>query len=179
MNQFRNLFVIGLMLFLVGCDSVRGEIIEPGDNSVSGEDSSAQEQATKTPQPESSTAGNTTILADGVLVAANPALSLSFQTNGRLLTVLVKAGDLVEAGDLVATLDDEALQEAVTNAELAVAQAQNGLAQAQLSLNNLLSWEPDEMAVAAADANLPSIWFSASIKIHSLLTVFLFALIVL
>lgn len=104
---------------------------------------------TPVPQPASRV-----VSAEGQLVAVQPALTLSFETNGRLLTVDVSAGDVVQPGDVIATLDDAELQEAVTNAELQVAQAENSLAQAQLSLDNLRNFEPDDTAVALAEANL-------------------------
>ncbi len=88
------------------------------------------------------------------MVAVNPVLSLAFQTSGRLLALAMQPGDAVAAGDLIATLEDEALQEAVTNAQLQLAQAENSLAQAQASLDELRSWQPDELAVAVAEANL-------------------------
>lgn len=97
---------------------------------------------------------STAVLANGQLVAARPVSVLAFETGGRLLTLEVAPGDRVEAGDSIATLDDAALQEAVTSAALGVAQAENSLAQAQLSLEDLLSWAPDETAVALAQANL-------------------------
>lgn len=95
-----------------------------------------------------------TILADGQVIAPNPVLSLSFDSSGKLLTLDVAAGDRVMAGEVIATLDDESLQETVTNAQLQVAQSENSLAQAQLSLDNLVNWEADETAVALAQANL-------------------------
>jgi multidrug resistance efflux pump len=81
-------------------------------------------------------------------------LALSFETSGRLQEILVKAGDQVSEGDLIATLDDGLLRQSITSAELAVEQAENGLAQAQLALDDLLNWEADEMAVNVATANL-------------------------
>jgi HlyD family secretion protein len=87
-------------------------------------------------------------------VAVSPPLPLGFTTSGRLLEIHVRAGDRVSEGDLIATLDDTALQEAVGNGELGVSQAENTLAQAQLSLDNLLDWEPDELAIAAAETNV-------------------------
>ena len=52
------------------------------------------------------------------------------------------------------TLDDAPLQEAVTSAALQAAQAKNNRAQVQLILDDLLAWKPDEIVVAAAEANL-------------------------
>lgn len=109
---------------------------------------------TPTAHPTTPPPSSTTILADGQIVAVNPTLSLGFAGSGRLLTITVQPGDTVQAGDLIATLDDGALQEAVTTAELQVAQAANSLAQSQLSLDDLFNWEPDETAVALAEANL-------------------------
>lgn len=107
-----------------------------------------------TPAPTTPPPSGTTILADGQIVALNPVLTLSFETNGRLLTLTVQAGDTIQAGQIIATLDAAALQEAVANATLQVAQAENSLAQSQLSLDDLLNWEADETAVALAEANL-------------------------
>jgi HlyD family secretion protein len=104
--------------------------------------------------PTAVPAQGTTILAEGKLTAANPQLPLAFAAGGRLLELAVAAGDRVEAGDLIGMLDDKALQDALSDAELGERQAQNSLAQAQLALDNLLDWEPDETAVAQAQAAL-------------------------
>jgi multidrug resistance efflux pump len=79
---------------------------------------------------------------------------LGFVVSGRLRSIDVRPGDVVEEGAVLATLDGTALNEAVTSAELQVAQAETTLAQAQLTLEDLLNWEADEMAVAVAEANL-------------------------
>ena len=151
------LLLVGTLLLLAGCrqdpeESAVANDPGPTAENVTGEkDGEAAETAT--PQPTQVVFG-TTILANGQLVAVNPPLPLSFKTGGRLLDVRVAAGDQVSAGDLMATLDDDALREAVTNNELAVAQSENSLAQAQLSLADLLDWEADEVAVSVAEANL-------------------------
>jgi multidrug efflux pump subunit AcrA (membrane-fusion protein) len=148
-----------LLILLVGCgrSSVRvpaGEVAGEGPAGAGPANAGlAEDTAMETPQPTQVVTG-TTILANGQLVAVNAPLALSFESGGRLLEINVAAGDRVSDGDLVATLDDEALAQAVTNAELAVMGAENGLAQAQLSLDELLEWEPDAMAVAVAEANL-------------------------
>jgi HlyD family secretion protein len=100
------------------------------------------------------TQSGVTILADGSVVAVQPVLAVSFTATGRLLELAVQPGDTVAAGDLIATLDDEALVDAVTNAEFQVAQAELNLTQAEAELNRLLEWESDETAVALAEANL-------------------------
>lgn len=150
-KKFKILFLL-LLLSLVACD-------RPDENGDSAPEATASEtaentEATATPRPVEAVTSGTTVLADGRLVSVSPPLTLGFTTNGRLLAIHVQAGDKVAEGDLIATLDDKALQEGIANAELSVTQAENSLAQAQLSLDNLLGWEPDELAIAAAEANV-------------------------
>ena len=110
--------------------------------------------AEPTPAPTLEPDTGVTILAEGQLVAVNPVLPLGFEVSGRVLSLEVQVGDTVAAGEVIATLDDAALQDTVTTAQLQVAQAEITLAQAQASLDNLLNWEPDEYAIAVAEANL-------------------------
>lgn len=147
MNKKLIWLILLISLLVVGCG--RGTVVEgPGAAPV---DPNAP---TPTPRPTTPPPSGTTVLADGQMVATTPVLTLGFEANGRLLTLNVRPGDVVEAGAVIATLDDAALQDGVTNAGLQVAQAENSLAQAQLSLDNLLAWEADETAVALAQANL-------------------------
>jgi multidrug efflux pump subunit AcrA (membrane-fusion protein) len=150
-----NLFILTAVIALAllgGCGRIAGggpPVTETPAAEVSADGETAVE-ATLTPLPVT----GTTILAEGALVAAKPQQAIGFAINGRLLELFVEAGDQVQAGDLIATLDDEALQETLTDTALAYRQAENSLAQAQLSLDNLLNWEPDEAAVTQAEANL-------------------------
>ena len=142
------ILLLFLTLLLIACQ--RGVVVG-GD----GEEALAE----TTPEPESvdtqpAPVVGRTVLAEGQIVALSPALPLSFETSGRLLALNVMPGDQVEEGDLIGTLDDSSLKDAVTQAELQVSQAKTGLAQAQLTLDNLLTWEADETAVALAEANL-------------------------
>lgn len=145
----KRIIPIFLVLFLViGCD-------RPEDGGTPPGPTIEESNTTATPRPTAETiVSGTTVLADGRLVSVSPPLTLGFSTSGRLLEIYVQAGDQVSEGDLIATLDDENLQEQIDNAELSVTQAENSLAQAQLSLDNLLDWEPDELAIAAAEANV-------------------------
>lgn len=142
----KQLLLLILLFALMACRQGPVEEITP-----EGEGNAA---ATPSPAPTLEPDTGVTILAEGQLVAVHPVLPLGFEVSGRVLSLNVQVGDTVAAGDVIATLDDAALQDAVTTAELQVAQADITLAQAQASLDNLLNWEPDEYAIAVAEANL-------------------------
>ncbi|MDJ0754146.1 MAG: HlyD family efflux transporter periplasmic adaptor subunit [Ardenticatenaceae bacterium] len=97
-----------------------------------------------------------TILADGEIRNGRPALPLGFETSGKLITLNVQPGDTVAEGDVIAVLEDDALRDSVTSAELRLTQSQNSLSQAEAELDRLLTWEPDESAIAIAEANIAS-----------------------
>ncbi|GIK58777.1 MAG: HlyD family efflux transporter periplasmic adaptor subunit [Chloroflexi bacterium] len=147
MNIKRYSFLILVILFLVGCGQQPTQMSEvaatatavPTDNNA----------PTATPIPP-----GVTVLADGVVQAARPLLPLAFETGGKLLAVNARPGDAVQAGQVIATLDDAALRETIANVTLQAAQAENGVAQAQAELDRLLAWQPDELVIAAAEANL-------------------------
>ena len=152
MNMKQIVFLFVLLLLLSGCDRERPPDGGRGDGEAS--TTSAAEPTDSTPKATRPPSIGTTVLADGQLVAVKPVLLLGFAVSGRLTDVLVQPGDAVEEGAILATIDVSALSEAITGAELQVAQAENTLAQAQLSLENLENWEADEMVVALAQANL-------------------------
>ena len=143
------LLLIPFILFLfIGCAQRSGDVVQEGETAVTDSD------ITPTPRPTRPVQNNTTIVADGVIKAAQPVLALSFETGGKVTSLNVQTGDVVQAGDVLATLDDAALQESIANAQLQVAQSENSLAQSQLELDNLLNWQPDELAIAQAQASL-------------------------
>jgi HlyD family secretion protein len=74
-----------------------------------------------------------TILMDGELVSAAPALKLSFPSgaSGELLALDVRVGQRVQAGDRIATIDDGELQRAVQDAERALERATEDRERAQ------------------------------------------------
>ena len=72
-----------------------------------------------------------TVDATGNL-APNAEVSLAFSSGGRVTEVLVEEGQQVEAGDVLARLDDADAREAVANAEFQVTQAEINLASAQI-----------------------------------------------
>ncbi len=87
------------------------------------------------------------ILADGVVRAGLPELPLSFDVSGKVLSVRVRSGDTVRAGEIIATVDDALIREQLVQSELS-------LRSAELSLRTIArpdDWETEtEREVAAA-----------------------------
>jgi RND family efflux transporter MFP subunit len=88
-----------------------------------------------------------TASGSGTLIPARE-LALGFQSSGVLAEVLVKVGDQVEAGQLLAHLDGTDAQDQVTQAEISLRQAELDLA--------ALSEDVDAADLAAAQASLSS-----------------------
>jgi HlyD family secretion protein len=129
-----------LILLLLGACG-QGTVVEQG--------ATPMPRATGAPSPTAPLAQpGVTILAEGALQAAQPALPLAFERGGTLLDVHVSLGDRVEASDLVATLDD-------TPARDQVAEAEFSLQLAELALEELTG-EADPAALASARASLAS-----------------------
>jgi multidrug efflux pump subunit AcrA (membrane-fusion protein) len=150
MKRFRLLSIL-LMLILVITGCARAGIGAPSPTP----DNSPEATTPAAPPTDAPPApAGAIILADGTLTTAQPPLPLAFTSGGRLLAVHVRPGDAVAEGDLIATLDDAALREALANADLQARQAETTLAEAQLALDDLLNWEPDAASVAQAEANL-------------------------
>lgn len=71
---------------------------------------------------------------DGVIQPVKQS-TISAQTSGRIASLLVKAGDKVRAGQLLATIDDRETQVGVQRSQAQVAQAQAELRNAQANFN--------------------------------------------
>lgn len=114
----------------------------------------------------------------GTLIASNE-VDLAFETGGEVTEVLVEVGDVVQAGDMLAQVDDTSVQIALTQAKRtlleltsanAIATAQEAMAAAQTTMQEaldhleyvvspqVLHWEEEvaaaEKAVAEAQAAL-------------------------
>ncbi len=112
----------------------------------------------------------------GTVIAATE-IDLGFRTGGTLAEVAVQVGDKVQAGDVLAQLDDtdarkavalaeiqvaqaalqgnpDALTEELSTSEIVLSQAEINLISAQAKLDELLNWQPDADAIALAEANL-------------------------
>jgi HlyD family secretion protein len=93
--------------------------------------------------------GSLVVAASGTgTLVPNAELGLSFSSGGRLAEVLVEVGDEVQAGDVLARLDD-------TDAQSQVAQAEINLRLAELQLAGLTG-TPDASDLAAAQYQLTS-----------------------
>jgi HlyD family secretion protein len=139
MNVKRGL-LLALILLLAGCAR--------GPAAVNLAPAATPEATSTSAPPPAVERTGLTILADGVVQTAQPALPLAFETSSKLLAVAVRPGDRVQAGDAVATLDD-------TQARDQVAGARFSLALAELALDDL-SGDPDPAALASARAGLAS-----------------------
>lgn len=101
-------------------------------------------------------------------------VDLAFRSGGLLTELLVEVGDRVEAGDVLAQVDDSQARAALVAAELQLIQAEAKLAEgldtspeqrelelaeanlelAQLQLDELIDWTPDEATIEQAQAGL-------------------------
>jgi HlyD family secretion protein len=87
----------------------------------------------------------TATVAGSGAVAAEQALDITFETNGTLSEVLVAEGETVQAGQVLARLDDRNLKLQLANAQNSLLSAQARLAQAQQG-----NARPEDLAAAQA-----------------------------
>jgi multidrug efflux pump subunit AcrA (membrane-fusion protein) len=90
------------------------------------------------------------IKGTGTLIPAAQ-IDLAFGTPGTIVELPVQVGQTVQAGDLLARVDAEAI---IAQDEISVAQAQINLDVAQQAIDNLLNWEVDQDQVAQLEANV-------------------------
>lgn len=86
---------------------------------------------------------------DGVIQPVRQS-TVSAQASGRIATLLVKAGDKVLAGQLLATIDDREAQTGLQRSQAEVAQAQAGLRNAQANFNRTRDLQAQGFVSAAA-----------------------------
>jgi multidrug efflux pump subunit AcrA (membrane-fusion protein) len=115
------LTVVGILL--TGCCPEVAQMDGPPEVAPGAE---AATDADATPYPTLPPApSGKAVAADGKLASPYPSVEMGFggDVSGEVLSVAVKAGDAVAAGDLLATLDDSELQQAVDEAQLALDRA--------------------------------------------------------
>ena len=94
------------------------------------------------------------IAADGALALNLPPVSLAFETTGRITSVRAQPGQQVKTGDVLATVDDQALLDA-----LAQAKEQLNLTEAQI--RNTTAGTPSRRAdITSAQAGLNQAWLA-------------------
>ena len=86
---------------------------------------------------------------DGVIQPVKQS-TISAQAGGRIATLLVKAGDKVSAGQLLATIDDREAQTGVQRSQAQVAQAQAELRNAQANFDRTRDLQTKGFVSAAA-----------------------------
>ena len=99
-------------------------------------------------------ATTSSVSVDGALALRSPTLSLGFDASSKVLTVNPKPGHTVKKGDVLATLDDTALKEAVADAELALQ-----ISQANIAIQNAPATKEN---LTAAQAQLSAAYASYS-----------------
>jgi multidrug efflux pump subunit AcrA (membrane-fusion protein) len=121
-----NATIVAIML--AGCTGVQQGVV--------GEPTEADAGADPTPYPTLPPApSGKAVAADGKLASPYPSVEMGFggEVSGQVLSIEVQAGDVVAAGDLLATLDDTELRRAVNEAQLtldrAIADRDDALAQ--------------------------------------------------
>lgn len=135
---------------LSGCDrlplSIGGEA--EGTPTTTAEATAAQE-----PTPTVSREVRRTVTADGKLVQSRPEQQLSFKAAGTLEELNVTEGQLVAEGDVLATIETQAL-------DLAVADARAALASAQAALTKLETGTSLEIARLEVERAKNTLWGS-------------------
>jgi multidrug resistance efflux pump len=156
MNQKLWLFLTIILMLLSACGE--DQVVEPY-----GARPKAVEESPPTP-----TAVRTglTVLADGLVQAAHPALALGFEMNGKLDEIHVRSGDLVQEGQLLAQLEEaeplDSYQAAVASAELSVLVAGQSLD--SLHANAALRAAEALQAIAAAQQALDDLAVDTPIR---------------
>ncbi len=103
------------------------------------------------PTPEAAPILETVVNADGALVSTRPALALGFQVAGRVTEVLVRPGDRVKSGQVLARVD-------TLNLDNAVRDAQARLEQSRFDLDKTKRTSDSGTDLKAAEANVNAAW---------------------
>jgi multidrug resistance efflux pump len=102
------------------------------------------------PTSEATPVLETVVNADGALVSTRPTLGLGFQVSGRVTEVLVRPGDLVKAGQVLARVDTLNLENNVRDAKARLEQARFELDKARRTAESGADLKAAEAAVDAA-----------------------------
>lgn len=94
------------------------------------------------------TQGNLTLTVNATGPVQGAVYGVSFSGSGKIATINVKVGQQVKAGQTLATLDATSLQDAINQAQAAVAQAQTALDNAQNNQGKVQAQTAAQLAVA-------------------------------
>ena len=73
-----------------------------------------------TPLPTREVAPRTTVAVDGVLALAASPIALAFEASAKVISVNAKVGQTVKQGDVLGSVDDTLLQDAVVDAQMSL-----------------------------------------------------------
>ena len=111
-------------------------------------------QPEATPLPTRQVAPRISVVADGVLALAAPPIPLTFEANAKVTAVNTRAGQTVQPGDVLGSVDETLLRDAVTDA-----QTNLDLVEAQIRLQGVPASKED---LASAQASLNSAYATYS-----------------
>jgi len=108
--------------------------------------------STTTPTPQATTTTKSTSLSTAAEGNLEPlqTTNLNFTGKGQIAEVLVKEGDTVKIGDVIARLKSDAQRDALTEAEAALAAAKAGQAAYRVQLPQLIAGAQAEIKAAQA-----------------------------
>ncbi len=146
MNFLRNLshrtILIGLAGAMAACAPTPAQVATPA----------APVAVTPVVPAANPAAVKASVSASGELSLVNASLSLSFDTNSRITAVNARPGQSVKKGDILATVDDTTLRDAVADAQLSL-----DLVRANIAASSVPATKE---AIAAAEAALNSAYAS-------------------
>jgi HlyD family secretion protein len=102
------------------------------------------------PTSETPPVVETVVNADGTLVSMQPTLGLDFQVTGRVVEVLVRPGDMVKAGQVLARVDTLNLENALRDAKARLEQSRFDLDKAKHAAESGTDLKAAEASVNAA-----------------------------
>lgn len=145
--MLRKLSILGMCSFiiasLIGCQA--------GGPAIGGRPQAA---GTPTPfvvpTPEAAPVLETVVNADGALASTKPTLGLGFQVAGPVTLVLVRPGDVVKAGQVLARLDTLNLENALRDAKARLEQSRFDLDKAKRTAESGTDLKAAQVGVSAA-----------------------------
>jgi HlyD family secretion protein len=105
-------------------------------------------RASRTPLPTREVLVDARVTANGALALRSPVVSAGFDINGKVTSVRVRAGQSVKRGDVLATLDETDLRDAIEDAKLSL-----DLTEANIRLQAVPTAKEDLDAAKAALAS--------------------------